>query len=64
MCQGSYFRFDLYFLHYHFQKSVFDIYTEITAYMPWINATIMSMGGMQACDIKLDVAEPKGFNLS
>ena len=40
---------------------MFDIYTEVALFMPWINATIMSMGGMQACDIKLDVAEPKGL---
>ena len=40
---------------------MFDIYTEVALFMPWINATIMSMGGMQACDIKLDVEEPKGL---
>ena len=40
---------------------MFDIYSEVALFMPWINATIMSMGGMQACDIKLDVEEPKGL---
>ena len=40
---------------------MFDIYTEIVPFMPWINETIMRMGGMQACDIKLDVTEPKGL---
>ena len=40
---------------------MFDIYTEIVPFMPWINETIMKMGGMQACDIKLDVTEPKGL---
>ena len=40
---------------------MFDVYTEVAAYMGWINETIMKMGGMQACDIKLDVTEPKGL---
>ena len=39
---------------------MFDIYTDVVLFMPWINSTIMSMGGVEACDIKLDVSKPKG----
>ena len=34
--------------------NVFDIFTEVAAFMKWINGTIMSMGGMQACDLVLE----------
>ena len=33
---------------------MFDVYTEVAAYMGWINETIMSIGGMQACDLTLE----------
>ena len=59
LCQGSHFKFDLN-LSMLSQESVFDIYTDVVLFMPWINSTILSMGGMQACDIKLDVSKPKG----
>ena len=30
------------------------IYTEVAAFMGWINETILSMGGMQACGLTLE----------
>ena len=36
------------------KENVFDIYTEVAAFMGWINETILSMGGMQACGFTLE----------
>ena len=43
-----------------FKENVFDIFTEIVPFMPWINRTIMSMGGMQACGFTLEETQPEG----
>ena len=36
------------------QEGVFDIYTDVAAYVKWINETILSVGGMQACGYTLE----------
>ena len=33
---------------------MFDVYTEVASNMHWINETILSMGGMQACGLTLE----------
>ena len=42
------------------QENLFDIYTDVAAYMTWISRTIKKMGGMQACDLFLEETNPKG----
>ena len=32
-----------------FQVGVYDVYTEVSQYMDWIEKTILSNGGMSAC---------------
>ena len=36
------------------QENVYDIYAEVAFFMSWINETILSMGGMQACGLTLE----------
>ena len=43
------------------QENVFDVYTEVAAYMGWINETILSMGGMQACGLTLEATHDEGW---
>ena len=31
------------------QDEVYDIFTEVSAFVKWINATAVNMGGLQAC---------------
>ena len=40
---------------------MFDVYTEVAAYMGWINETILSMGGMQACGLALEATHDEGW---
>ena len=43
------------------QENVFDIYTDIAAYMTWIARTIKKMGGMLACDdFAIEETKPEG----
>ena len=42
------------------QENVFDIYTDIAAYMTWIGRTIKKMGGMLACDLAIEETNPEG----
>ena len=39
---------------------MFDVYTEVTSYMHWINETILSMGGMQSCGLTLENRPTEG----
>ena len=39
---------------------MFDIYTDIAAYMTWIGTTIKKMGGMLACDLAIEETNPEG----
>ena len=47
------------------QENVFDIYTDVAAYMTWIGRTIKKMGGMLACDLVIEETNPIGvcFNI-
>ena len=42
------------------QENVFDIYTDVAAYMTWIGRTIKKMGGMLACDLVIEETNPEG----
>ena len=44
-----------------FKENVFDVYTEVAAFMGWINQTILSMGGMQACGLTLEATPTEGW---
>ena len=44
----------------YIQENVFDIYTDIAAYMTWIGRTIKKMGGMLACDLAIEETNPEG----
>ena len=48
-----------------FQDSTFDIYAEVSEYIPWINLTILVNGGMDSCGYTLE-GEPTfgNFNCS
>ena len=39
---------------------MFDVYTDVASYMHWINETILSMGGMQACGLTLEKTPTEG----
>ena len=39
---------------------MFDIYTDIAAYMTRIGTTIKKMGGMLACDLAIEETNPEG----
>ena len=39
---------------------MYDIYTEVASFMNWINETILSMGGMQACGLTLENRPTEG----
>ena len=64
MCQG-----DLILFHilvqplFALKENVLDVYTEVAAFMGWINQTILSMGGMQACGITLEASHTEGWFL-
>ena len=59
MCQGDTLLQYLDFISF-VQVNVLDIYTEVAAFMKWINGTIMGMGGMQACGITLEKTHTQG----
>ena len=40
------------------QENVFDIYTDVAAYMTWISRTVKKMGGMLACDLVIEETNP------
>ena len=42
------------------QENVFDIYTDVAAYMTWISRTVKKMGGMLACDLVIEETNPEG----
>ena len=42
------------------QENLFDIYTDVAAYMTWISRTIKKMGGMLACDLVIEEINPEG----
>ena len=44
----------------YIQENVFDIYTDVAAYMTWIGRTIKKMGGMLACDLVIEETNPEG----
>ena len=31
------------------QDKVYDIFTDVAAFMEWVNATTLNMGGLQTC---------------
>lgn len=37
---------------------MFDIFTDVVAFMKWINGTLVNLGGMQACDLVLEKTHP------
>ena len=37
-----------------FQEGTFDIYAEVSEYIPWINLTILINGGMDSCGYTLE----------
>ena len=37
-----------------FQDGTFDIYAEVSEYIPWINLTILVNGGMDSCGYTLE----------
>ena len=39
---------------------MFDVYTDVAAFVKWLNGTILKMGGMQACDLALEETHSKG----
>ena len=39
---------------------MFDVYTDVAAFMKWVNGTILKMGGMQACGLALEETHSKG----
>ena len=39
---------------------MFDVYTDVAAFMKWVSGTILKMGGMQACDLALEETHSKG----
>ena len=39
---------------------MFDVYTDVASYLHWINETILSMGGMQACGLTLEKTHTAG----
>ena len=39
---------------------MFDIFTDVVAFMKWINGTLVNLGGMQACDLVLEKTHPIG----
>ena len=41
-------------LVYPFQEGTFDIYAEVSNYIPWINLTILVNGGMDSCGYTLE----------
>ena len=43
------------------KENVLDVYTEVAAFMGWINQTILSMGGMQACGFILEASHTEGW---
>ena len=44
-----------------FQDGTFDIYAEVSEYIPWINLTILVNGGMDSCGYTLE-GEPSFGN--
>ena len=41
-------------------KDVPDVYTRVTYFLPWINATILSNGGLASCDYSLTALPVQG----
>ena len=62
MCQGDLINFIILVQPlFALKKNVFDIYTEVAAFMGWINETILSVGGMQACGFTLEATPTEGW---
>ena len=62
MCQGDLPLFCILFQPlFALKENVFDVYTEVAAFMGWINQTVLSMGGMQACGLTLETTQPEGW---
>ena len=62
LCQGDLILFIILVQHVSaLTENVFDIYTEVAALMGWINETILSMGGMQACGLTLEATPTEGW---
>ena len=38
----------------------FDVFTDMGYYFPWVNATIIDNGGMQACDFSISAPPTPG----
>ena len=63
MCQGDLLLFCILVLvqtFLAFKENVYDLYTEVAAFMGWINETILNMGGMQACGLTLEATHSEG----
>ena len=43
-------------------KDVPDVYTRVSYFLPWINATILSNGGLASCDYSLTALPVQGNN--
>ena len=41
-------------------KDVPDVYTRVSYFLPWINATILSNGGLVSCDFSLTALPVQG----
>ena len=41
-----------------FKAGVYDVYTEVSQYMDWIEKTILSSGGMAGCGFTFSPAPP------
>ena len=41
-------------------KDVPDVYTRVSYFLPWINATILSNGGLASCDYSLTALPVQG----
>ena len=41
-------------------QQTFDVFMDMQYYFPWVNATIIENGGMQACDFSIDAPPAPG----
>ena len=53
-----------YFLSFQIRKPILkdvpDVYTRVSYFLPWINATILSNGGLASCDYSLTALPVQG----
>ena len=62
MCQGDLILFHILVQHFFaLKENVFDVYTEVAAFMGWITETVLRMGGMQACGLTLEATPTEGW---